>query len=319
MQNEKKNWLLGIIMSIVPVVVFLLGNLIISSIVQLFYVPGIMAKALGDGGGMEKLQDSVWLTEQLMNSSYVAVASLASDLLISVGIFFWWRAVRKPEVQVKNAFTGKKFVFLVFTGIAIQVTLNVIMALVFFILPESVSEDYQMLSGELTGDGSTSLAMALTVVVAAPIAEDLLMRGLALNYGRKYMNDTAAVIITSVAFGCMHFTNAQLAPLSGVIIQVVYATAIGVVLAIVAIKFKSVWAAVFVHFIVNGSAQLISLISGNVKNEDIVGYCFYAVGIVAIVGMIIMIKKKMITSPDAPTYGEIEMAKKVAAAAETAE
>jgi hypothetical protein len=35
--------------------------------------------------------------------------------------------------------------------------------------------------------------------------------------------------------------------------------------------------------------------------------------------MIIMVRKKMISSPDAPTFGEIEAAKKVVADAQTAE
>ncbi len=306
-------------MSIVPVLVFLAGNLIISSIIQLFYIPGIVAEALSSGAGMEILQDKEWVTEQLMNSSYVAVSTLACDLLISVGIFFWWRAVRKPEVQLKNAFTGKKIIFLVCTGIAIQFLINVILVLSFMVLPEKVSQDYQMLSENLTGDGATSVVMALAVVIAAPLSEDLLMRGLALNYGRKYMNDVAAIIITSVAFGCMHFSNIQLAPLSGVLIQVVYASLIGAVLAVVAIKFKSVWASVFVHFIVNGSAQLLSVLGGNAKNEDVVSYCFYGVGLISVIVMIIMVRKKMISSPDAPTFGEIEAAKKVVADAQTAE
>ena len=187
-----------------------------------------------------------------------------------------------------------------------------VLALFFLILPENVGSDYEMLSEALTGDGTTSLGMALSVVIAAPIAEDLLMRGVALNYGRKYMNDTAAVIFSSLAFGCMHFSNISMAPLSGVLIQVIYASIMGAVLAVVAIRFKSVWASVFVHFIINGSGQLLSLLTGNSEKGDIVGYCFYGVGIIALVVIVIMLIKNKVPSPEAPTYGELAAAKAAA-------
>ena len=199
-------------------------------------------------------------------------------------------------------------------GLALQGVLVLLMAIVFAILPASVAEGYEELSKNLVGDGSTSLFMALSVVIAAPICEEMLFRGLALNYGRRYINDVVAVVISSVLFGCLHLANAGHSNINGVMVQVVYAALLGAVIALVVLKFKSVWAGAFIHFVVNGTGQLLSFVPSDNGMENVVSYILMAVGVAATVGAVFMLRRGMLEKTDAKTYGEIEEEKEAALA-----
>ncbi len=301
--EKKKNWVLGVIMSCVPVAIFFVANIIVSFIVQIPYTVSIVAKAQAEGVSVDVLTDPKWIEEQILSSGCIGLATLIGDLLIALGMFFWWRAIRSEEVPAKKAFTGKNVLFLVLLGIFIQGFLNVALGLIFMVLPSGVVESYQALSNVLSADTLIIIAS----VVAAPLCEEVLMRGIALHYGRKYMNDTAAVIISSVAFGCMHFGNAT-AGFAGAFIQVIYATLIGVILALVTIKFKTLWASIFVHFVVNGSAQLLMFIPGGEETDSLAGLVLIIASVISLVVMIIMYRKNSVTLPEGPTFGEIKLA-----------
>ncbi len=309
MKETKKNIPLGIIMSIVPVLVFFAASLLVSLIVQMFYTPQLVVEAQKYADPTALLSNQEWLTEQLMASSYPAVSTLIGDGLMALIAFFWWKkSLREKEIMVNKAFSPKIFGFLALVGIAIQGCLNALLSVVFAALPESITESYAELSEGLLGSGSTSLTMALAVVIAAPICEDLVFRGLVLNYGRKYIGDKAAIVISSVIFGLFHLSNLSLSSLSGVMVQVVYAAVIGLILGIIATRFRTVWAAVFVHFIVNGSGQIVSLIAGKASNPDAVGYVLIGVGVIALAGAILMYRFKQAVPSDAETIGEIKAA-----------
>ncbi len=319
MNETKKNIPLGVILTIVPVVVFFVGNLIVSSVVSIFYGAKIAVTAQAEGVPMELLTDQQWLTEKLMSSSYPGVATLLADLLVALVVFFWWRAARGKEAPVKKALNAKKLGFLVLVGIAIQGCLSIVFDIAFKILPESVAESYEELSNGLVGGETTSLPLALAVVIGAPLAEDLVVRGLSLNYGRKYMGTTAAIVASSITFGLMHLTNIQMASLPGVMVQVIYAAAIGVIFAVLVVRFKSVWAGVFTHFIMNGSGQLLSLVSNNASHPEIVGYFVWAFGLLAVAGVIVMLKTGQVPATEAETYEEIKAAELAATVGENTE
>ncbi len=311
---KKKNIPLGLLMMVLPVLMFFAVNLIVSFIVQMFYLPGIVSEGLASGRSMSELQDEAWLTEQLLNTSYPGVVTLINDGLLAVASFFWWKKIRTLEVPAPKAFNGKRLLFMALVGLALQGVLVLLMAIVFAILPASVAEGYEELSKNLVGDGSTSLFMALSVVIAAPICEEMLFRGLALNYGRRYINDVSAVVISSILFGCLHLANAGHSNINGVMVQVVYAALLGAVIALVVLKFKSVWAGVFIHFVVNGTGQLLSFVPSDNGMENVVSYILMAVGVAATVGAVFMLRRGMLEKTDAKTYGEIEEEKEAALA-----
>ena len=311
--TERKNPFLALVLMLVPVLAFLLINLVVGAIIQIFYTPGIVARAYAEGVPASTMSNVEWMTEQLMQTSFPGVATIFVDLTASLIAFFCWKKIRRLEVPVKKALKPRSFGFMALLGLGIQGGLSLLLALAFMVLPESFAEGYEALSQGLTGVESHRLVMGLAVVFAAPLSEDLVMRGLSLNYGRKYSSDSVAIVVSSVAFGLMHLTNLNLSNFKGVIIQVIYAAMIGVILALVAMYFKTVWAGVFVHFIVNLSGQLLSDLSGLNPESGVAAAVFMGLGVVALVAAIILLVKKKIPSTDAETYGEMADAELVKA------
>ncbi len=256
---KKNNFFLGILFTVLPIVAYLMTSTIVSSIVQMFYIAKIYENGIpSDITEIEAV--TAYLTEELLKTDYTGTATFFADIVGAIIAFFWMRTLRRYSLPAKKVFNIKRVVILLSLGMFIQVATGLVMGLLFMILPESVSENYMELSGALTGE-QTSVFMVLAVVVAAPVCEELFLRGLALQYGRKYMPDTAAIIITSLAFGMIHFSNIGLAGFSGVIVQVIYAFVYGIVLSYVTIKFKNVWASVLVHFAINGFAEILSFMN----------------------------------------------------------
>ncbi len=302
MEEKDKNAVLGVVLMIAPVLVMLLVSGLISVMGSVIYGVIFAIKASVDGTNM---YDMTAMQEGLEIGDFIAVLSLIADIIVALIAFFWWRKIRRIEVPVSKAFKLKKIGFLVMCGIGLQVIVSLCLGGILSILPESISEEYEALSEGLTGTGTTSIPMFLLVVFAAPICEDLIIRGVALNYGRRHMSDIAAVIISSLAFGLMHLSNASLTGFAGVMVQVIYATVLGVVLAIIVIKFKSVWAGVFTHFIINLTGQLLSLLQGKETVETVGTVVFYVLGALSVVGVILMLKLKIVTKTEGETYGEI--------------
>ncbi len=97
--------------------------------------------------------------------------------------------------------------------------------------------------GQLTQQFEYVLAF-FTLVVLAPIAEEVLFRGYLLSKLRGHVATWIAVLITSLLFGLVHFAW-------NVGIDVF---ALSIVLCVVTIWTKSLWPAILIHMLKNGIA-----------------------------------------------------------------
>lgn len=84
--------------------------------------------------------------------------------------------------------------------------------------------------------------------IAAPLAEEFLFRGLLHKRIRHFLKPIPTMIISSMVFGLIH----------GNIVQFVYAFLVGMLLAYVYEKFKTIWAPVIMHAAANTSAVLLT-------------------------------------------------------------
>lgn len=91
--------------------------------------------------------------------------------------------------------------------------------------------------------------MVLSVGILAPIAEELLFRGLLYDFFRQKTSATWAVLITSGLFGLAHYDSLAV---------VVSAFVMGVLMAFVVEKTKSLWISIFMHVATNSGAILLS-------------------------------------------------------------
>ena len=83
-------------------------------------------------------------------------------------------------------------------------------------------------------------------MIAAPVLEELFFRGMIYKRLRDIVNVKAAIIISALFFGAFH----------GNLVQLVYAFIIGLMLAYVYEKFKTIWVPIVFHM----GANLISIL-----------------------------------------------------------
>jgi len=143
-------------------------------------------------------------------------------------------------------------------------------------IPESVMISYMEATAGLTS-GSIIIRL-LSTIIMAPIVEEIVFRGLVLSRLKKAMKLWVAIIISSLIFGLLH----------GQLIWIIYAFALGILMAAVAERTKSVGASVVLHVAFN-SVSLFSEYIDFSKGQMIV------VGIISLIvcaGFLFYIVKK---------------------------
>jgi len=114
-------------------------------------------------------------------------------------------------------------------------------------IPEAWFSEHAEAVDRLSGAGL--LAQVLLAVILAPVTEELLYRGLCLSYLRKGFSPKTAVVLQAALFGLFH----------GTMLQLVYAFAIGLLLGIAALRFKTVKASMIMHVAFNATSCLLPL------------------------------------------------------------
>jgi membrane protease YdiL (CAAX protease family) len=113
--------------------------------------------------------------------------------------------------------------------------------------------DYLELSGSLTAD-TNYIWLAIGIGIAAPVAEDLLFRGIVQGEFRRVMPEWAAVVIQAVLFSAFHMQ----------IVQSSYVLLPGLLLGIAYAWSKSLWIPIAMHILFNLLGSLLpALVQAN--------------------------------------------------------
>lgn len=89
-----------------------------------------------------------------------------------------------------------------------------------------------------------TVLMILNLLVIAPIAEELALRGIVYTRIEKNSNHIVAIIVSAVLFGLMHF-------MAGGIILVAGTAIMGLVFGLLIYKYKSLWVCIIAHICAN--------------------------------------------------------------------
>ncbi len=208
---------------------FLLCQALISSV---FALAASLMAMLDPGLGIDPMELVYACTDQI--SLFSAIATLV--ILIA---FFLLR--RKPPLrEVGFLATRGRFVW---TAAAITPLLYVAVSLVLSLLPAEWMEDYAEASAALD---QTGVLMILATVVAAPLVEEIIFRGLVLSRLRRVMPGWLAVLLSALAFGVCH----------GQIVWICYAFVLGLIFGTMALRSRSIWPSFVAHVLFNGIGQL---------------------------------------------------------------
>ena len=86
--------------------------------------------------------------------------------------------------------------------------------------------------------------MALTLLISAPFAEEIINRGVIMNTLKRSFSARISIIISAVIFGLIHI------PAGGIVLAI-GAAMMGVILAIIYEKTDSLWIAITAHAVAN--------------------------------------------------------------------
>lgn len=235
---KKLGWFL---VSMCPVCIFVI--LQAGCTVFAMLVLTVMEMILGTPGEelMYGIQDRV-----MDNILLITIVSQVLTAMIA-GAWYYFVWGREGKDGLRKKITGKQLLLIPILGLVMQFLISGILTIIDLLVPSAL-ESYKKLL-ETAGFTEITLLMLLTTVVLAPLAEELLCRGLVLRLAGKVSKRFWIVnIIQAFAFGVMH----------GNIVQGSYAFLLGLVLGFVYNRFGNIWICMLLHGALNLSSILVS-------------------------------------------------------------
>lgn len=213
-----------------------LGLQVVSSMfVSMIYGAWLGAEMSANGAIMD-VQMITEKTAAFLGDNIVLIAFVASVLtMLFLMIFFRIRKKKLLQEANWNSISVKDIPYAVGLGVALVLFIS----FGFSLLPESLLESYNQFSGMLMGE--LTVTSIIYTVIAAPIVEEIIFRGLILSRLRKAMPVPIAIIISSLFFALAH----------GQLLWMAYAFILGCVLAIVDVKTDTIATSVIVHMLFN--------------------------------------------------------------------
>lgn len=230
---------------IYPVIIYFA----VAFIVQFAAVRVIASAAVANGTITAAGKSTAELQEELnslINRYSLHLTALTNVVLIPIYILLLMgdEKKRRNSLGIRYTTPGIKRLGVVFVlGMSAAVSVNVIVSLSQI---ARFSPKYQQVS-EVIYSGGLFMEI-VSAVISAPILEELFFRGMIYKRLRDMINVKAAVVISALFFGAFH----------GNLVQFVYAFIIGLMLAYVYEKFKTIWAPVIFHIGANFISVLIT-------------------------------------------------------------
>ncbi|MBQ9608187.1 MAG: CPBP family intramembrane metalloprotease [Lachnospiraceae bacterium] len=220
--------------------------LFFAMLIQIIVVVGDIAAIFIKNMLSDKRTNSDNTIEYILSQDYTQPMNTAALSFIQYVLYIlvfgiWYYKTKKPSIK-EGFFSIIKppvIIPLAIAGLAGQVLVDSVLALIrpLFV---NLFNDYDKLISNVTG-ASASWLMYMSVFLLAPVAEEILFRGLILTYARKCIPIYAAIILQAFLFGLYH----------GNIIQGIYAFILGMLLGYIAIKTGTLFAGICFHIALN--------------------------------------------------------------------
>lgn len=255
------------------VLLFLEIQVIVGFIFEIGYGIQIGMKAAENGimlDGQAILEGSMeFLTEY---SNWMVIVSNVLTIF-ALWLIFKVRKKKLYQEALLRKVDKKKIVPIVMLGIALSFFVLCVLGLL--PIPESILKDYVESSSKITS--GVMIIRIFSVVILAPIAEEIIFRGLVLSRLKKAMRPSVAIIISSLLFGLVH----------GQALWIGYTFIAGVLFAIVAESLKSVSASILLHMSFNAVSLL-----GDINFSNLQMIIVVLISLVIVIGSLYLIINK---------------------------
>ncbi len=182
-------------------------------------------------------------SNQPMNQSYISFFVYAG-MIVLFGIWYVRVFLKDAELPRLIRENGRRLglfraLLLLAAGAFGQFFVDAALALARPIFPEAFAR-YDEMIAKTVGVYSSWLSV-LTVILLAPVAEELLFRGVCFGYARRVFSPVWAVLLIALIFGVYH----------GNLIQFLYAFLLGTLLAFLRERADSLLPCMLLHFSLN--------------------------------------------------------------------
>ncbi|MGN0984936.1 MAG: lysostaphin resistance A-like protein [Candidatus Enterenecus sp.] len=243
MEEKKRSSAAAVLAALGKSLCYLLLFLACQMAVSLVYsLAAALYVGLGQGG-----LDPIILIDQIMDLVFACTGqiSLISDLAVLILLTAFFLLRRKNPLREVGIAPAPLSMTAAAAGLA--PILYLLVTFVLALLPEAWLESYAEASAALNENG---LATILATVVAAPIAEEVVFRGLILSRLKRAMPGWLAVVLSALVFGLCH----------GQAVWIAYAFTLGLIFGLMAHRSGSILPSMLAHFIFNGIGQLMTLL-----------------------------------------------------------
>lgn len=233
-----------------------------------------------------ELMSSVDAYKKITNDNIMLIALITQILNIAVLLpIFLKQRCYLPEVKesagIKVIITG--IVFALGASFAVSLLMEPLNSIMQNIIPDG---GYNTVNDTLTSSG-TLFIQFVYIVIIGPIAEEIMFRGFIFNRLMSKMPAWGAVVVSGALFGIFHMNS----------VQSILAFFIGVAIAILYIKTRSIIACMVFHIINNGfsfaESQLVASAGGNADTiNTIFMWISIAVIVLAVVASVIFFRSK---------------------------
>lgn len=245
MNEEKRTSAAAILLALLKAGCYLLLFLGAQTLVTVAVTAIITIWSILNGGGLDQ---NALLTDVLAYTPHITLFSAVLTLII-LAIFF---LARKKKLFAEVGLVRTK-PSLVGAAAAITPALYVVVIVVMGFLPEALLEDYAQASAGLDDTGLFTL---LATVIAAPIVEEVIFRGLIQSRLARAMPGWLAAVIAALVFGLCH----------GQIVWATYAFVLGLFFGWMRLRSGSILPSLAAHFVFNLIGHFAVVLEGAVPD-----------------------------------------------------
>lgn len=233
-----RNSRLKMLLPVIGCCMLLLGAQLIADLIFTVWIAAGM-----NIDGLSAAEADALLYEKLMEHSNGIM--LVAYLIAAVGLLLWAKAAKRPfaEHTGLNLKTTRPIgILALLAGIAANIWFSLMLGMIPW--PEAWLEEYAEAASVITAGGP--VLEFVTVVLLAPLIEEILFRGMAYRYLCAALPAGAALIFQGLLFGGMH----------GSMIWMIYASILGCIFGYVRRRTGSLHATILMHIGFNGGAYL---------------------------------------------------------------
>ncbi len=245
-EQPKKKPVKSVVCSLLTLLAFIAIQVTVSGVGAAAYMVSCIAQNDGDtDAAMQTYMD------QIGSSGFMTNLLLVTTLICGIVALLWYRfgIVKKYDRSKWEAFkvqvNGKNIAKVAVLAIGCYGVALLLAELIAIVVPGSMEDYNEVLGMALSGN---EIVAFITVVILAPVAEELAFRGIIFRMLEKNCPLVAAILLQAVLFGVYHMN----------IMQGIYVLPLAIVLGYVAYRTKSVYPCIFMHMINNFMPTLLS-------------------------------------------------------------